>query len=522
MEDVVNVNIKHDDSVEKLIEKTAQKLQNKYNKKRNVNEKLLIKKKSGFVRVTSIIFNILCTILVVLVGCVFASIINCRVQGVAPSFAGYSSMKVGSGSMVASGFKIGQNVIVRSVNTSTLKEGDIIAFYLYAPSYSGYQEVDFNLVDTSDITQTEYNLTLSGFFGTQNQLVQKAGKSGCSIIFHKIHQVLEKDGQRWFRTFGTSNLYADGSYIIDGWFVNEQLVLGKYDASPVADAISWTMGVFTSSYGIIIALLIPLVMVGLTIVFQFVCDIQVMKLQLDVIEEKRKIDDPICVKNNVGYRMDAKSKYKVLAQADDKNKNEYIALLWKDGTAPKNIRKYCLRKKLYLKPVERLLEINRVCQDRINSGESPNKVAEFYLEEKAKIQQEQLEYERQFRTWRRGGNAEYNKQENDIQNEDILEENTTKEVQMDKIVDKTLNAEKVEENNQTNILEKKNKKTTKKQSVAKNKLENDKKVRKSKPDNKKKSTIKDKTNGEKLVKKTVINNKKLTNKKLTNKKSSNS
>ena len=94
-----------------------------------------------------------------------------------------------------------------------------------------------------------------------------------------------------------------------------------------------------------------------------------------------------------------KSKYKVLAQADDKDKNEYIALLWKDGTVPQNIRTYCLRKKMYLKPVEKLLEINRVCEEKIKKGEDPLLVAEYYIKEKEKLQKDQIEYERQFRSW---------------------------------------------------------------------------------------------------------------------------
>ena len=62
-------------------------------------------------------------------------------------------------------------------------------------------------------------------------------------------------------------------------------------------------------------------------------NIQIAKLELDCVEEKRKITDDICVKNKVGYQMSNKTKYKILAQATDENRNEYIKLLWKDGTA---------------------------------------------------------------------------------------------------------------------------------------------------------------------------------------------
>ena len=40
----VNVIVKEDDSIDRKIKSTALKLQNKYNKKRKINEKLLKKK----------------------------------------------------------------------------------------------------------------------------------------------------------------------------------------------------------------------------------------------------------------------------------------------------------------------------------------------------------------------------------------------------------------------------------------------------------------------------------------------
>ena len=64
MSDVVNVNLKEDDSVQKVIEQTAQKLQNKYKKKRNVNESLLYKKTKWY-RALSITLNVLCLIVVI-------------------------------------------------------------------------------------------------------------------------------------------------------------------------------------------------------------------------------------------------------------------------------------------------------------------------------------------------------------------------------------------------------------------------------------------------------------------------
>ncbi len=398
--DVVNVNIKQDDSVQKLIEKTAKNLQNKYSKKRKVNEKLLKSRNRGM-EIISRVLSILCIVLVTISALLFVSIVNSLTQRVATSFAGFTSMKVGSGSMTASGFKKGDNVIAKSVDTHTLKEGDIIAFYRYWDISNSFDTSKMATckVDTTNIGSPKYKVTFAQFFGSQNTTIQNAAKAKSDIIFHKIYEVYEVDGVRWFRTYGTSNFNADGTQQIDNWYVREDLILGTYNDSGLAKVISGMLQLFSSSQGIVLALVIPLVLIGCIILLQFMRDIQILKLQLDVVEEKRKITDPICVKYDIGYRMDNKMKYKVLAQADDKQKNEYISLLWKEGKAPENIRKYCLRKKMYLKPVEKLLQINRICQDKLNNGEDPKEVAEYYLREKKALQDEQLIFERKFRKW---------------------------------------------------------------------------------------------------------------------------
>ena len=131
--------------------------------------------------------------------------------------------------------------------------------------------------------------------------------------------------------------------------------------------------------------------------------------------------------------------HSILAQANDEDKNEYISLLWRDGTVPRSIKKYCLRKKMYLKPVERLLEVNRECEARLKKGEDPLLVAEYYTKEKEKLQKEQLEYERQFRSWMREDrrdikqmkqDAKLEKKENSAAGKTETVVNTNKETQM--------------------------------------------------------------------------------------------
>ena len=55
--------------------------------------------------------------------------------------------------MTKSGFYIGDNIVVRAVDTKTLKVGDKIAFYVYAASYR-----TFNVKNCEKIEETAENL----------------------------------------------------------------------------------------------------------------------------------------------------------------------------------------------------------------------------------------------------------------------------------------------------------------------------------------------------------------------------
>ena len=180
----------------------------------------------------------------------------------------------------------------------------------------------------------------------QPDSIVQAAKSDAKLVFHHIREVYEDtDGTRWFKTYGSSN-EAD-----DLWFISENVVVGLYDGSSSAHFFSTVISATNSRFGFLI-LLIPVIMLGCVISLDTLKAIARTKLELDCVKEKRKITDPICVRNNVGFNMDTKTKYKILAQATKENTNEYISLLWRDGTAPTSIRKYLSRRNI-------LLEYNR-------------------------------------------------------------------------------------------------------------------------------------------------------------------
>jgi hypothetical protein len=152
----------------------------------------------------------------------------------------------------------------------------------------------------------------------------------------------------------------------------------------------WLISLTTQPNGIFL-LTIPAFVMLIIMIFYFIKHIQIAKLELDCVEEKRKITDPICVKNKVGYQMSRKTKYKILAQATDKNREEYIKLLWKDGHLPNSVKKYYLRKRILLKPMEDKLKLNRECEKKFKRGVKPTTIAKYYLAEKAKIEKREAE-----------------------------------------------------------------------------------------------------------------------------------
>lgn len=374
----VEVVVREDPSVQELLDKTAGDLQKKYNKQRKINEKFL-KKKTPLQKVFSIFLDIVCISLLLFAFVVCFSVINTTFNGFLPNFAGYSNLVVSTESMVASGFEVGDIFIVHSVDTSTLNVNDKIAFYNYQPSYYNLDTTNFTDISTTD-TETKYTLSIGQLFGFQTESHIEASKAKCDIIFHHIRAVyMDENGDRWFKTYGSSN---SGD---DPWYIHEDYIVGIQDEGILATTVLSLVDFVSQPYGLA-CLAVPVVVLMLTLIFSFLKSFQIAKLELDCVEEKRKITDPICVKNKVGYQMDNKTKLKILAQATDDNKDEYMNLLWKNGSTPASIKKYYQRKKLTININKDLLSLNRECEKMFKKKVKPTKIAKYYMTEKKKIE----------------------------------------------------------------------------------------------------------------------------------------
>ena len=384
MDKIVNVIEKRDNSVQRVIERNSRTLKRKLNKKRKINEKLL-KKRSPLQKLFSYIFDTLLVIFLAFAGVLCFSTINSQFQGVPPTFAGFMNYKVQTTSMVASGFNRFDNFIARSVDTKSLNVGDIIVFY---PHGKVDQDFRLNYQDSATVVeetsgQIRYKFDIKSLFGFQTDEIKEAAKSGIQPVVHHVYQILQTpDGKWWFKTKGSSNPN------VDNWTISEDMVLGAYDKSSAAQVVSKLISAITSQYGVLI-LVAPIFLFAFIIIFECIRDVQLAFLELDCVEEKRKITDDICVRNDVGFNMDTKTKYKILAQASDDERTTYISLLWRDGQEPQAVKKYIHKKNLLYKYNRKMVELNRECEKMYKEGVSMDKIAQIYTYKKEVIMEEE-------------------------------------------------------------------------------------------------------------------------------------
>lgn len=172
--------------------------------------------------------------------------LNAKRSNNVPNIFGFSLVTILSESMVNSGFMIDDAVMVKKTEPDELAVGDIIAYYKYIETTS---------VNLSDVARAEDNDTVSAAGGelsgvpdasrvsswklylnrifsnityTSTEASEKAIRANSTIIFHQIVDVVEYDGYKWFRTWGTSNVYPNGDPIYDTYWIREDYVIGRY------------------------------------------------------------------------------------------------------------------------------------------------------------------------------------------------------------------------------------------------------------------------------------------------------
>lgn len=399
-----NSSIETSEDIEKEIENVSRKLKRKYSRRSYLNEEKMLKHNGPVAKTFSIIFTVI-TVLITLFSVIvcLSTLINSSNKN-PNSLFGRSALQVSSGSMTApsitidgkeyeSGFNIGDKITVCPVDPHTLKPGDKIAFYAYQKNYLQYHSLTKHEIYVSPDLQPKAKLQFCHYFGFHTPEIVQAGKDGGMLTFHHITNVYEDQNHKlWFKTQGSANAEKDS------WFISEEMILGIYDDSSFGKSVLGVIDFLGKDIGFIIFLLVPIALIIAILLHSVILDLQLSLLELDVVEQKRKLTDEICVKYKVGFRMDTKTKYKVLQQAEENEKQRYVELLWPDGTEPDAMKKYVTKRKVMFLPIKKLLKVNQICEARFNAGEDIKEIAKYYAAEKAKIKQEERMLENKLKT----------------------------------------------------------------------------------------------------------------------------
>ena len=203
-----------------------------------------MRNKYKLMKTLDIISDVLFVIVMAILVCYLIYGFSAKSKNQVPSFFGTSYVRVVSNSMKASGFDKGDVAIINKVNITEIKEGDIIAFY---------------------------RDTLTGDFSSSGeQLEYKTGEKsfeGQMIVFHKVGEVkIDKDGQTWVRTYGTSNVNGDGSIMYDTYLTRGDHIVGVYTESALADVLQFV----SSSTGLIVVVIVPSAILLMVLAFSIV------------------------------------------------------------------------------------------------------------------------------------------------------------------------------------------------------------------------------------------------------------
>lgn len=235
-----------------------------------------------------------------------------------PSFFGISAVKVLSGSMLDGGFKVGDVVFVKEVDPSTLKVGDIIAFYKQFDTCDRYEAENFVSLEEY---QTDYNGTSLGQTIEGRTDVSTLQKRRASVYFHRIVdiKVLPKDGSLFFETKGDSVTNVDG-------YIRQDFLIGRYINTP--RIVRDTMAFCSSQTGMICLVVVPLSLLVLLECLSIIEQINNMILENRVFYGEEAFDSKESIKANIGRDMDLYRQVYFYAMCKDDVRQKVRDFLW--------------------------------------------------------------------------------------------------------------------------------------------------------------------------------------------------
>ncbi len=373
------------------VKKTAIKLKQKYSRVSKLNEAKMCGEKSALSRFLSIFFSIV-TLLLVLFCALFCvgAFLN-STHHTPDMLIGYSKIQLTTQNMSSkrivldgviydSGFYQDDQVPIHAVDPHSLKTGDVIAFIAYEKSIEESEKRHKTELNVPTNTTPKLTTNFGQMLGFYSSTIYSAAQNGGKITLSHVVKVFEDDnGKLWFQTKGSN------SSEVDSGFVSEELILGIYVESSTCGGILNALSFIYSVSGLLLLMLLPVIVIFSIFFKADIKKSRLNSLEQDVVEQKRKLTDKICVKNQIGFRMNEPTKLKVLSQAQKSEEKRYVSLLWRDGHKPKAMKKYVHQNKLKLYPIKKLCKLNNECEELFFAGKDLNLIAKHYANEKQQI-----------------------------------------------------------------------------------------------------------------------------------------
>lgn len=218
-----------------------------------------------------------------------------RTSGDVPHVFGYTLATIQSGSMEASGFKVGDKAVLKR-KAEDIAVGDIIAYrYCIVPD----NPAPNRYIDTVKRVNTKY----------------------ATIIFHEVIDTLVDDrGVSWYLTKGSSNPTPDAIWI------RNDLVVGKH--APEAKAAGVMLKTFSNKYVMLALAVIPTGLLMLILLFQLISYLDVLGHEKRLLKGELSAFDKVCVNKGVARGMKRKDKIKLYLSATESEKDEMADILW--------------------------------------------------------------------------------------------------------------------------------------------------------------------------------------------------
>ncbi|MBQ2713389.1 MAG: hypothetical protein IJF22_00285 [Clostridia bacterium] len=283
-----------------------------------------VKNKSVKSKVLSIISTVLYVVLLLLL--VFALIANLsKKDNQISGLFGFSFAVVQSGSMIDGGFDVGDMVLIKSVNTDTLKKDDIIVFYKYKDpadnqvlSYVQAHKI------TDEISAGTYQDTVGDDSVLNRGTTQNAVNANSMLVFHRIVDIyVDQYGERFFETKGDSN------GVKDDILIREDFVCAVYvGSSPfIQDVLQFV----TSPTGLCVVILLPILLtIGLQI-FSFMSEVRGTTAASKLLSRKLKYKDVDFTKIKVAEYLSEPEKVYLYDITDPEDKLNLAIILWDEG-----------------------------------------------------------------------------------------------------------------------------------------------------------------------------------------------